>query len=66
MNDLTLIDPALPGPLTVAEIDATKAYATAEEAAATRRAYASDWADVAARGANPRPAHVSIVAAYLS
>ena len=71
MQDLTLLDPALPGSLTVAEIDATMANATAEKAAATRRAYASDWADfaawcAAARGASPLPAHVGIVAVYLS
>ena len=70
MQDLTLLDPALPGSLTVAEIDATMANATAEKAAATRRAYASDWADFAAwcaaRGATPLPAHGGIVAAYLS
>ena len=70
MHDLTLIDSALPGALTVAEIDATMAYATAEKAQATRAAYASDWGDFAAwcvaRGAIPLPAHVGIVAAYLS
>jgi hypothetical protein len=53
----------------VAEI-ATMAYAKAEKAAATRAAYASDWRDFAAwcaaRGATPLPAHVGIVAAYLS
>ena len=70
MQDLTLLDPALPGSLTVAEIDATMAYVEAEKAEATRRAYASDWADFdawcAARGASPLSAHVGIVAAYLS
>jgi site-specific recombinase XerD len=70
MHDLTLIDPALPGALTVAEIDVTMAYAEAEKAAATRRAYESDWADFAAwcaaRGATALPAHVGIAAAYLS
>src|SRR6516165_10088956 len=58
------------GELSEAEIDATMAYAEAEKAAATRRAYASDWADFtawcAARSASPLPAHVGIVAAYLS
>jgi site-specific recombinase XerD len=70
LHDLTLIDPALPGALTIAEIDATMAYAEAEKAESTRRAYASDWRDFAAwcatRGANPLPAHVGIAAAYLS
>ena len=54
----------------MAEIDATMAYAEAEKAPATRAAYASDWRDFAAwcaaRGATPLPAHVGIVAAYLS
>jgi hypothetical protein len=53
-------------PLTTAEI----AYAEAEKALATRAAYASDWRDFAAwcasRGATALPAHVGIVAAYLS
>ena len=72
MHDLIPLDPALPalGMLTAAEIDATMAYAEAEKALATRRAYASDWRDFAAwcasRGATALPAHVGIVAAYLS
>jgi site-specific recombinase XerD len=70
MHDLTLLDPASTGALTVAEIDATMAYAEAEKAESTRRAYESDWCDFAAwcaaRGASPLPAHVGIVAAYLS
>ena len=71
MNELTLIDaPALSSALTVAEIDATMAYAEAEKAPATREACASDWRDFAAwcalRGATALPAHVGIVAAYLS
>ena len=70
MHDLIPRGPALPGALTVAEIDATMAYAEAEKALATRTAYASDWRDFAAwcaqRGAGPLPAHVGIVAAYLS
>ena len=70
MNALTIIDAILPGALTVAEIDATMAYAEAEKALATRAAYASDWRDFAAwcasRGATALPAHVGIVAAYLS
>jgi site-specific recombinase XerD len=70
MHDLTLLDPARAGALTVAEIDATIAFAENEKAASTRRAYASDWADFtawcAARSASPLPAHVGIVAAYLS
>jgi site-specific recombinase XerD len=70
MHDLIAIEPALAGSLTTAEIDATMAYAEAEKAAATRTAYAADWRDFAswcaARGATSLPAHVGIVAAYLS
>jgi hypothetical protein len=70
MHDLIPLDAALPGALTVAEIDATMSYAEAEKALATRAAYASDWRDFAAwcafRGAIALPAHVGIVAAYLS
>ena len=70
MHDLIPLGPALPGALTVAEIDATMAYAEAEKALATRAAYASDWKDFSiwclARGATALPAHVGIVAAYLS
>jgi hypothetical protein len=43
MHDLTLLDPVPAGALTVAEIDATIAFAENEKAASTRRAYASDW-----------------------
>jgi site-specific recombinase XerD len=70
MHDLIPLGPALPGSLTTAEIDLTMAYAEAEKALATRTAYASDWRDFAAwcaaRGATALPAHVGIVAAYLS
>jgi site-specific recombinase XerD len=70
LHDLIPLGPALPGALTTAEIDATMAYAEAEKALATRAAYASDWRDFAAwctsRGATALPAHVGIVAAYLS
>lgn len=72
MHDLIPLDPALPatGVLTEAEIDATKACAEAEKSPATRASYASDWKDFAVwcvgKGATPLPAHVGIVAAYLS
>jgi len=72
LHDLIPLDSALPtlGALTTAEIDATMAYAEAEKALATREAYASDWRDFAAwcasRGATALPAHVGIIAAYLS
>jgi site-specific recombinase XerD len=70
LHDLIGFDPVLPSALTAAEIDATIAYAEAEKAAATRTAYAADWRDFAlwcaARGATPLPAHVGIVAAYIS
>ena len=70
MHDLIPLGPTLPGVLTTAEIDATMAYAEAEKASATRAAYASDWRDFAAwcaaRDATALPAHVGIVAAYLS
>jgi hypothetical protein len=50
VHDLIPLDPALPalGVLTEAEVDATMAYAQAEKAQATRRAYATDWRDFAA------------------
>jgi hypothetical protein len=70
LHDLITIDALPPGTLTVAEIGATMAYAEAEKALATRAAYASDWKDFSiwclARGATPLPAHVGIVATYLS
>jgi site-specific recombinase XerC len=70
VHDLITLDPLPPGALTIAEIDATMAYAEAEKSAATRAAYASDWRDFAAwcvlRGATSLPAHQGIVAAYLS
>jgi integrase len=70
MHDLVHLEHIPSGALTIAEIDATIAFAAAEKAAATRAAYASDWRDFAAwcavRGATPLPAHVGIVAAYLS
>jgi hypothetical protein len=70
LHDLIPIDAVPPGALSTAEIDATMAYAEAEKAAATRAAYASDWRQFAiwchARAATPLPAHVGIVAAYLS
>ena len=72
MHDLIPLDPALPaiGVLSEAEVDATMAFAANEKAQATRKAYASDWRDFAAwcaqRGATALPAHVGIVAAYLS
>ena len=70
MHDLIPRGPALPGALTTAEIDATMVYAEAEKALATRTAYASDWRDFSvwcvSRGATALPAHVGIVAAYLS
>ena len=72
MHDLIPLDPALPalGMLSEAEVDATMAYAQAEKAAATRKAYASDWRDFSrwcgARLAATLPAHPGIVASYLS
>ena len=70
MHDLITIAPGVAGGLTVSEIDRTMEFAAAEKAAATRAAYASDWRDFAAwcagKGATPLPAHVGIVAAYLS
>ena len=57
MHDLIPTGPALAGALTMAEIDATMAFAEASSSPATRRAYATDWADFAAwcaaRGALP-------------
>jgi site-specific recombinase XerD len=70
MHDLIPLDRALPGALTLAEIDQTLRFAENEKAESTRRCYASDWRDFstwcAAKGATPLPAHVGIVAAYLS
>ena len=70
MHDLIPLGTALPGALTVAEIDSAIGYAENEKSAATRQAYASDWRDFAAwcgsRGATALPAHQGIVAAYLS
>jgi integrase len=67
---LAPITTTLPGNLTIAEIDATMAYAQAEKSAATREAYAADWRDFAiwchARAATPLPAHPGLIAAYLS
>jgi integrase len=70
VHDLIPLSPAAAGALTTAEIDLAMRFAENEKAASTRRAYASDWKDFAAwcaaRGATPLPAHVGIVAAYLS
>jgi site-specific recombinase XerD len=70
MNELLVLPPPLAGALTVAEIDATMAYAEAEKAASTRRCYASDWRHFSiwclARGATPLPALSGMVAAYFS
>jgi site-specific recombinase XerD len=70
MNALITIGALAPGALTVAEIEQTIRYAENEKAQATREAYATDWRDFSiwclSRGATPLPAHVGIVAAYLS
>jgi len=70
MHNLIPLPAVEPGALTTAEIDATMAFAEAEKSAATRKAYALDWADFAAwchaRSASPLPAHPGLVAAYLS
>ncbi len=70
MHDLIPLDTVLPGALTVAEIDATMAFAEAQKAASTRVAYAADWADyavwAAARGATALPGHPGLIGAYLS
>ena len=70
MHDLIPLDAVLPGALTVAEIDATMAYAENATSDATRRCYAGDWrawcAFAAARGAQTLPAHPGVVAAFLS
>jgi site-specific recombinase XerD len=70
LHDLIPLDPAMPALGTLTEADATMAFAQAEKAASTREAYAADWRDFAAwcasRGATALPAHVGIVAAYLS
>ena len=59
-----------PDALTVVEIEAVLGYAEAAKAAATRRAYAGDFADFSAwctaRGACSLPSSPAIVCAYLS
>ena len=70
MHDLIPLGPALPGALTTAQIEAAMAYAEAEKSEATRKADSADWKDFVAwcaeRGAGTLPAHVGIVATYLS
>ena len=63
LHNLIPFGPALPGALTVAEIDATMAYAEAEKALATR---ARLRRLVRLQGRHSLPADVGIVAAYLS
>jgi site-specific recombinase XerD len=67
---LTPTSSASLGSLTTAEIDAAMGYAENEKSAATRQAYGHDWTDFAdwcaSRSAAPLPAHVGIIAAYLS
>jgi integrase len=68
LHDLIPLDTVLLGALTTAEIDATNRLRRGREVG--RAAYASDWKDFAiwcaGKGATPLPAHVGIVAAYLS
>jgi hypothetical protein len=66
VNALITLNTVLPGALTTAEIDATMTYAEAEKALATRGGLCLGLAGCALRRATPLPAHVGIVAAYLS
>jgi hypothetical protein len=70
MNALVPIDAIPSGALTVAEIDATMAYAEAEKTPATREAYASDWRDFSIWCLPGAPRHAprmsAFVATYLS
>jgi site-specific recombinase XerD len=70
MHDLIVMPDLAAGSLTASEIDATMDFAAAENAPATREAYASDFRDFSiwclSRGATALPAHQGIVAAYLS
>jgi site-specific recombinase XerD len=70
LHDLIPLDLALPGTLSIAEIDATMAYAEASKAASTLASYNSDWKQFAvwchARGATPLPCHVGILGVFLS
>ena len=76
MYDLTILDPAAPGALTTAdaltpiEAEAVLEFAENAKAAASRRAYASDWQDFAAwcaaRGATALPATPAMVCGYIS
>jgi site-specific recombinase XerD len=71
MNALTVVPAiSIPASLAPADLAAVRAFADAEKAAATRKAYASDWAIFrswcAARGAAPLPAAPATVAAFLA
>jgi hypothetical protein len=71
MHDLIPAGQMLPGTLSDAEIDATMAFAEAEKAASTRAAYTPATGVTSPPGVPPGapqalPAHVGIVAAYLS
>jgi hypothetical protein len=70
LHDLTPLAPAAAGSLAPADLAAVRAFAHAEKASATRKAYASDWAIFrswcAARDATPLPAAPATVAAFLA
>jgi site-specific recombinase XerD len=72
MDQLAVLLPQSPGlpVLADAELDAARSFAEQEKAAATRRAYRSDFAIFAAwchaRGTEPLPAAPAIVAAFIA
>ena len=70
MNAITIMPPSEISALTSEEIDVTLAFARAEKASTTRRAYESDWrgftAWCSARGCTALPAAEAVVACYIS
>jgi site-specific recombinase XerD len=76
LHDLTILDPAAPSALTMAdaltplEAEVVLEFAENAKATASRRAYASDWQDFAAwcaaRGATALPATPAMVCGYIS
>ena len=69
-HDLIPLGPALDRALTTPEIDAVRGFAEADKAAASRRAYTSDWrifrSCCTARALTPLPAEPATVAAFLA
>lgn len=70
MHDLIPLSPSAAGALALAEVEAVRAFADAEKAVSTRRAYSSDWAIFhgwcVPRGHAPLPATPATIAAFLA